>query len=107
MIVDVKFEDETVQIAQILADEGDMYVVSFLEKENGIYNFSNDPELVPKESISGFYDVETLEETNLYVKVQGGYELIDDSEDEDFICPETDESESESLVDDYDDDEEA
>jgi hypothetical protein len=44
-----------------------------------------------------------LEKTLLYVKVSNGYELIDDSEDEDFTCSESDsESEDEddiSLVD--------
>ena len=49
-----------------------------------------------KESVSGFYDVENLEKTGLYVHTQRGYEIIDDSEDEDFTCSgsETDESES-------------
>jgi hypothetical protein len=105
MIVDVEFEDETIQIAQILGEETDMYVVAFLEKENNVYNFSSDPELVPKDAISGFYDVDNLEDTGIYVKVPGGYELVDDSEDEDYVCSEEDESESESLVD--EDDEEA
>jgi len=44
-----------------------------------------------------------LEKTLLYVKVSNGYELIDDSEDEDFTCSESeDEDETEddvSLVD--------
>jgi hypothetical protein len=43
-----------------------------------------------------------LEDTELFVKVPGGYELIDDSEDEDFVCSESDDSESESLVDEDD-----
>ena len=96
MIVDVQFEDETVQIARIIHEHGDMYAVNFLEKENNVYNFSLDTELVPKDAISGFYDVENLEETELYVKVPGGYDLLDDSEDEDYVCSEEDESESDS-----------
>jgi len=108
MIVDVQFEDETVQIARIIHEHGDMYAVNFLEKENNMYNFSLETELVPKDAISGFYDVENLEETELYVKVPGGYDLVDDSEDEDYICSDEDEfeseseSESESLVDEDD-----
>jgi hypothetical protein len=106
MIVDVQFEDETVQIARIIHEHGDMYAVNFLEKENNVYNFSLDTELIPKDAISGFYDVENLEETELYVKVPGGYDLLDDSEDEDYVCSEEDESESESesesLVDEED-----
>ena len=109
MIVDVQFEDESIQIAQIVGEEADMYVVNFLEQENNVYNFSNNPELVPKDAISGFYDVDKLEDTGIYVKVPGGYDLVDDSEDEDYVCSEEDESDSESdsesLVD--EDDEEA
>ena len=99
MIVDVQFEDETIQIARIIHEHGDMYAVNFLEKENNVYNFSPDTELVPKDAISGFYDVENLEETELYVKVPGGYDLLDDSEDEDYVCSEEDKSESESESD--------
>jgi len=99
MIVDVQFEDETIQIARIIHEHGDMYAVNFLEKENNVYNFSLDTELVPKDAISGFYDVENLEETELYVKVPGGYDLLDDSEDEDYVCSEEDNSESESESD--------
>ena len=99
MIVDVQFEDETVQIARIIHEHADMYAVNFLEKENNVYNFSVDTELVPKDAISGFYDVGNLEETELYVKVPGGYDLLDDSEDEDYVCSEEDESESDSESD--------
>ena len=105
MIVDVHCEDDTIQIAQIKSEDDDTYVISFLEKTGNLYNFSPDFECVPKESIAGFYDVENLEDTNLYMKVRGGYELLDDSEDEDFVYSESDESESESLVDDADEDE--
>ena len=39
------------------------------------------------------------------MKAPGGYALLDDSEDEDYVCSDDDESESESLVDDADEDE--
>ena len=54
-----------------------------------------------KESVSGFYDVDELEDTHLFAKHPQGYELIDDSDDEDFECSddESSESEDESLVD--------
>jgi len=109
MIVDVHCEDDTIQIARIEREEREMYVISFLERsKNGIYNFSTELEAVPKESISGYYDVENLQDTNLYVKVPSGYELIDDSEDEDYSCSgEDDESESESLVDEDEEEDEA
>ena len=107
MIVDIQFEDDTVQIARIIHEHSDMYAVNFLEKENNVYNFSLDTELVPKDAISGFYDVENLEETGLYVKVPSGYDLVDDSEDEDYVCSDEDESESESDISLEDEDDEA
>ena len=103
MIVDVNCDDETVQIARIIHEHADMYAVNFLEKYKTGYVFSKDTELVPKDSIAGFYDVENLEDTNLYMKVGDIYELIDDSEDEDFCYSETDDSESESLIEETDD----
>ena len=103
MIVDVRCEDDTVQIARIVHEHAGMQAVNFLEeKKRGVYDFSSVTELVCKEAISGFYDVDNLEKTGLYVHTQRGYEIIDDSEDEDFTCSgsETDESEDDvSLVD--------
>lgn len=106
MIVDVRCEDDTIQIARIVDEHSDSYSITFLEpKGHGVYDFSSETELIPKESISGFYDTEMLEDTDLYMKVQGGYVLMDDSEDEDYICSDEDVSESESLID--EDEEEA
>ena len=102
MIVDVTCEDDTIQIARIIHEHGDMYAINFLElKKPGVYDFSKETELVPKDSVSGFYDVNNLEDTELYVKIDSGYELIDDSEDEDYVCSdEDDDSDSdESLID--------
>lgn len=107
MIVDVHCEDDTIQIARIIHEHSDMYAINFLEsKRHGVYDFSTSTELVHKDSISGFYDVDKLEDTNLYFKTIHGYELVDDSEDEDYICSESGESESESFIDE-DEDEEA
>ena len=103
MIVDVKCDDDTTQIARVVQESEHNYVVNFLERvHSSVFNFSQDVESVSKESVSGFYDVENLEKTGLYVYTQRGYEIIDDSEDEDFTCSgsETDESEDDvSLVD--------
>ena len=51
--------------------------------------------------MSGFYDVDTLEDTDLFAKFPQGYVLLDDSEDEDFECSDEESSESDdvSLVD--------
>ncbi len=78
-------------------------ILKFLERNKfKFYEFVPREEEVNKSSISGFYDVDSLEETGLFVKVPRGYELIDDSEDEDFECSTSDEDESDedvSLVD--------
>jgi hypothetical protein len=103
MIVDVNCDDDTTQIARVVQESDHNYAVNFLERvHSSVFNFSQNVESVSKESVSGFYDVENLEKTGLYVHTQRGYEIIDDSEDEDFTCSgsETDESEDDvSLVD--------
>lgn len=102
MIVDVECEDGTTQIARTVVESQDIYIVNFLEKNKfNLYDFTNVDEEVAKESVSGFYDVDELEETHLFAKHPQGFELIDDSEDEDFECSddESSESEDESLVD--------
>ena len=103
MIVDVKCDDDTTQIARVVQESEHNYAVNFLERvHSSVFNFSQDVESVSKESVSGFYDVENLEKTGLYVHTQRGYEIIDDREDEEFTCSgsETDESEDDvSLVD--------
>ena len=103
MIVDVKCDDDTTHIARVVGENENEYTVNFLERvHSSVFSFSQNVESVSKESISGFYDVENLEKTGLYVYTQRGYEIIDDSEDEDFTCSgsETDESEDDvSLVD--------
>lgn len=104
MIVDVACEDGTTQIARTVLENQDTYIVSFLEKnKHNLYDFVDERE-VPKDSVSGFYDVEELEDTGLYVKIPLGYELIDDSEDEDYECSEDDDDDDdESLVDEDED----
>ena len=91
MLVDVECEDGTTQIAQIVEDKGDTCSVRFLERvKSNLYEFTKTDDVVEKNSISVFYDTDDLEKTLLYVKVGNGYELIDDSEDEDFTCSESD-----------------
>src|SRR5210317_1909917 len=103
MIIDVDCEDGTTQIACTVTEGQDSYIVNFLEKNKfNLYDFTKVDEEVAKESVSGFYDVDELEETHLFVKHPQGYELIDDSEDEDFECSTSDEEDTDddvSLVD--------
>ena len=106
MIIDVQCEDETVQIARIIEDSGDSYSVQFLEKNrHNMYDYSNSTEIINKESVSGFYDTDDLEKTHLYVKTPNGYELIDDSEDEDYCTDSESERESEVSLGDENEDE--
>ena len=103
MIIDVECENGTTQIARTVVENDDTYIVNFLERNKfRLYDFVQEDEEVNKDSVSGFYDVDTLEDTGLFVKCPQGYELVDDSEDEDFECTESDDEESEddvSLVD--------
>ena len=101
MLVDVKCDDGSVQIARIVLETDTTYTVNFLEKnKHHLYDFVDISEVINKESVSGFYDTDDLEKTHLYTKNSNGYELIDDSEDEDYECSEEGESESDvSLVD--------
>ncbi len=102
MIIDVECEDGTTQIAQTVVETQYSYIVHFLEKDkDNFYHFIHEDEEIAKESVSGFYDVDTLEETDLFAKFPQGYVLLDDSEDEDYECSASDEdaSEDESLVD--------
>ena len=85
-----------------MLENQDTYVVNFLEKNKyNFYDFVDNQEVISKDSVSGFYDVDELEDTNLYVKVPLGYDLIDDSEDEDYECSDDSEDDDDdiSLVD--------
>lgn len=99
MIIDVQCDDDTIQIARIVGETNDTYSVQFLEKNKyHMYDFLDTIEVINKESVSGFYDTDDLEKTHLYAKGPNGYELIDDSEDEDYTASDTESDESESDV---------
>ena len=90
-IVDVEFEEGFTSIAKIIEDTGTEYHVVVLENAfGGIYKFSDSPEVIPKEAISGFYDTTNLEETGLFTDLDGTYyESCDQS---DYECETDDES---------------
>lgn len=108
MIVDIDCEDGTTQIARTVLENTDTYIVNFLERNKfKLYDFIDKEEEVNKTSVSGFYDVNDLEDTGLFAKHPQGYELIDDSDDEDFECSTSDEEDTDdddvSLVDEDED----
>lgn len=107
MIIDVKCDDGTTQIARTVLETDMTYTVNFLERNKyHLYDFMNINEVINKEAVSGFYDTDDLEKTHLYAKNPNGYELVDDSEDEDYTYSDNEsESESESDVSLVDEDE--
>ena len=107
MIIDVKCDDGTTQIARTVLETDTTYTVNFLEKNKyHLYDFMNINEVINKEAVSGFYDTDDLEKTHLYAKNPNGYELVDDSEDEDYTYSDIEnDSESESDVSLVDEDE--
>jgi len=107
MIIDVKYDDGTTQIARTVLETDTTYTVNFLERNKyHLYDFMNINEVINKEAVSGFYDTDDLEKTHLYAKNPNGYELVDDSEDEDYTYSDIEnDSESESDVSLVDEDE--
>ena len=107
MIIDVKCDDGTTQIARTVLETDVTYTVNFFERNKyHLYDFMNINEVINKEAVSGFYDTDDLEKTHLYAKNPNGYELVDDSEDEDYTCSDSEsDSESESDVSLVDEDE--
>ena len=83
-IVDVEYDDGITDVARIIRDELDFYVISPLEYSGNFCKFDEEYIAVPKESISGFYDTTDLEDTGLFRKLSNGvYESLDES-DPDF-----------------------
>lgn len=109
MIIDVHCEYDTTQVAKVVHNDGETYIVKFLEKRSSNkFCFSTIEETITKDMISGFYDVENLEDTGHYMKEREGvFVAYDESDDEDFVCPddesdESDESDDSISLDDED-----
>ena len=86
-----------------IKDIGTEFECSVLEHVgDGLWDFDQELECIPKDSVSGFYDTKELEQTGLYEMTKTGlYEVIDLSDNE-YVLPsdEDDDSGSEvSLVD--------
>jgi hypothetical protein len=98
-LIDIVLRDNVISLARVLEDMGPTLMVQLLKKnKKEVYEFTEYPEEIPRESISGFYDTDNLEETGLYIKTEYGYEEISES-DSDYEPGETDSSESENLSD--------
>jgi hypothetical protein len=69
MIIAIHFDTDT-HIARTVHENDETFIVQLLTKDgNGLYSFMDDMEIVRKESVLKYYDVCTLEETNLFVRV--------------------------------------
>lgn len=103
-LVDVQFDDDITRICRIKGERDDEYVVSELVyKSCGVYDFSEEELLIPKDSVCGFYDTTELEDTGLFIKTPGGfYEPVDDSDYEYEMSSEEEDSESDISLDDED-----
>ena len=105
MLVDIETTNGTT-LAQIIKENRDTYTVQYMSyKKKGIYDYESPCE-VEKECVSGFYNPEDDEIAAGFKKVDGGYILLSDSDDD--YEPSECESESDSVVSldnsEYDDD---
>lgn len=84
-IIDIEYEDGTVDLCKIISQHEDCYIVKSLVYDPDIYmyKFSHYTHQVPLESVSGFYDTTNLENTGQYIKVDSvHYKSTDDSDPE-------------------------
>ena len=83
-IVDIEYEDGSQHIGQICRELGNYFSVSLLGYAgDGLWDFDGDHDIVPRESVSGFYDTTNLETTGLYEKnINGMYAEKNDSDDD-------------------------
>ena len=98
MIVDVEFEDGDISIAKILHEHEQEFEVKFLlrDAKKDLYYFDTQSEMIPKDSVSGFYDVDNLEDTELYTKVDDKY--YETGDDSDYLPSESDSDVTESDI---------
>lgn len=98
-IVDIEYECGLVEIAKILEDTPDHFVIVHLVQTADLtFRFSRSGYPVPKESIAGFYDTTDLEETGLYRRIDDTYYEAVQSTDSDYEYSSESESESDSEV---------
>lgn len=98
-LVDIEYDCGLVEIAKIIADGADHFVVSHLvQTGDGRFRFSRSSYPVPKESVSGFYDTVELEETGLYRKIDDVFYEAVTATDSDYDYWSDDDSDTESEV---------
>lgn len=101
MLVDVETTSGTT-LAKIVQKNKDTVVVRYLSyKKKGLYDYE-DPCEIDSECISGFYNPEDTEESAGFKKVDGGYILLDNSDDDDYTPDSESESDSDISLDEED-----
>ena len=99
-IIDIEFEDGMICIGKIIKDMDTEFQVAILDHVgDGLWDFDQELECIPKDSVSGFYDTKNLEQTGLYEMTKTGlYEMIDLSDTEYVLPSDEDEYDSGSEV---------
>lgn len=98
-LIDVNFDDGVVSICKVIKDMGEHYIVNELVyMGDGLYTFKSQEDTILKSSVNGFYDVDDIELTGMYVRVSDNvYERVDES-DEDYEVSSEDYSDTESDI---------
>ena len=98
-IIDIEFGNGVTCIGQVRKDLGHDLQVAILEHVgDGLWDFDQELECIPKDSVSGFYDTKNLEQTGLYEMTKTGlYEMIDLSDTE-YVLPSDTDDDSGSEV---------
>ena len=92
-------KDLGICIGKIIKDMDTEFQVAILEHVgDGLWDFDQELECIPKDSVSGFYDTKNLEQTGLYEMTKTGlYEMIDLSDTE-YVLPSDTDDDSGSEV---------
>tara|TARA_B000000557_G_scaffold157154_1_gene127384 strand:+ start:2494 stop:2823 length:330 start_codon:yes stop_codon:yes gene_type:complete len=99
-IIDIEFGNGVTCIGQVRKDLGHDLQVAILEHVgDGLWDFDEELECIPRESVSGFYDTVSLESTGLYeLNKIGLYEEVDASDTEYVLPSDIDDDDSGSEV---------
>ena len=103
-LVDV-FTEQGVMLAKIVSETPTQFVVRYMtHKKNDIYDY-DDPEIIDRECIDGYYD--TSDEAYAgFQKVENGFIRFDRDDDyEPSVSTESESSDDESLEDESDEEE--
>lgn len=102
MIVDVVIEDGSISIADLITENTVRFLV---ETKHNVFQFEDEIHTIPPESVCGYYDVDNLEDSGLFVKTDAGYEPVN-SDDEYEPSDSDEETDSDVSLEDEEEEEE-